>query len=93
MVIRGWDEAFLQFRVGTKATIICPPDYAYGDAGCPAENHEEASIPPNATLKFEVELLDFYPPKDALIDEKASDQEKFDWERRKAMAPLKLAKQ
>ena len=35
-LIRGWNEAFLKFRVGTKATIICPPDYAYGDDGCEA---------------------------------------------------------
>ena len=52
-VIRGWDEAFVQMKKGAKATLICPPDYAYGAAGHPPV------IPQNATLTFEVELIDF----------------------------------
>lgn len=40
-----------QMSVGQKAVLICTPDYAYGDRGFPGV------IPPNATLKFDVELL------------------------------------
>ncbi len=38
---------------GEKATLICSPEYAYGAKGSPPK------IPPNATLNFDVELLDF----------------------------------
>ena len=55
-VIRGWDEGIIQLKKGEKAVLTCPPDYAYGKQG--AGN----VIPPNATLKFEVELLDFQVP-------------------------------
>lgn len=50
-VIKGWDEGVLQLSLGEKATLIATPDYAYGARGFPPV------IPPNSTLKFEVELL------------------------------------
>ena len=55
-VIRGWDEGIGQLQKGQKAILTCPPDYAYGERGA------GGVIPPNATLKFEVELLDFQAP-------------------------------
>lgn len=42
---------------GEKATLICSPDYAYGARGSPPK------IPPNSTLNFDVELLDFKDKK------------------------------
>ncbi|KAI9375999.1 FK506-binding protein 1A [Aspergillus egyptiacus] len=50
-VIKGWDEGVLQLSLGEKANLICTPDFAYGARGFPPV------IPPNSTLKFEVELL------------------------------------
>ena len=32
-VIKGWDRALLQLKVGHKATVVCPPDLAYGERG------------------------------------------------------------
>ena len=52
-VIRGWDEGITQLQKGQKAILTCPPDYAYGSSGA------AGVIPPNATLIFEVELIDF----------------------------------
>ncbi len=50
-VIKGWDEAFQNFKVGDHATLIIPSSIAYSSEGRPPV------IPPNATLIFVVEVV------------------------------------
>lgn len=54
-VIPCWTQGVAEMKVGGKATLVCPPDMAYGANGIPGV------IPANATLTFEVELLGIEP--------------------------------
>lgn len=51
MVIQGWEQGFIGAKVGEKRTLTIPSELGYGSRGA------GASIPPNATLIFDVEVI------------------------------------
>jgi rhodanese-related sulfurtransferase len=56
-VIQGWEKGVIGMKVGGKRELIIPPELGYGARGA------GGAIPPNATLKFEISLLEVEEPK------------------------------
>lgn len=54
-VIPCWTQGVQKMKVGGKAELVCPPELAYGERGAGSD------IPPNSTLRFEIELLGITP--------------------------------
>ncbi|XP_050515594.1 FK506-binding protein 59 [Diabrotica virgifera virgifera] len=66
-VIKAWDIGVATMKKGERAMLTCAPQYAYGESGSPP------TIPPNSTLKFDVEVLswkgeDLSPNRDGGIE-------------------------
>jgi len=56
-VIGGWEVGLSSMKAGEKAKLVCSPQYAYGPKGIPP------TIPPDATLEFDVELISIKTPQ------------------------------
>ncbi|KAJ3076996.1 Peptidyl-prolyl cis-trans isomerase FKBP4, partial [Quaeritorhiza haematococci] len=69
MVIEGWERGVKTMKEGEQAELICGPEYAYGSTGNPP------SIPPDATLKFLIEVKKVRPLKES-ISTKITDAQK-----------------
>ncbi|GJQ14574.1 hypothetical protein GpartN1_g6365.t1 [Galdieria partita] len=77
-VIKGWDIAVATMKKGEKAKVTIKPEYGYGEKGMPPK------IPENATLVFEMELIDWTSVKDMFGDGKVIKyilEEGSGWER------------
>jgi len=61
-VIKGWDQVVKGMKKGEKSLVTLQPEYAYGASGSPP------TIPPNAILQFEIELLSWNSKEDILKD-------------------------
>ncbi|KAG0616294.1 hypothetical protein M758_5G104200 [Ceratodon purpureus] len=61
-VIKGWDKGVKTMRKGEQAVFTLKPEYAYGKAGRPP------GVPPNTTLKFDIELLSWCSVRDVCRD-------------------------
>ena len=62
-VIDGWDWAIERMSTGTKAMVVVPPEWNFKD-----ETPE--GIPPNSTLKFEIELISFRDKMEPTVEVK-----------------------
>ncbi|HET7421208.1 MAG TPA: FKBP-type peptidyl-prolyl cis-trans isomerase [Candidatus Dormibacteraeota bacterium] len=60
-VIGGWDEGVPGMKVGGKRKLVIPPSLGYGASGQTDPNTGAQTIPPNATLVFDVELISLKP--------------------------------
>ncbi|MFL2543509.1 MAG: FKBP-type peptidyl-prolyl cis-trans isomerase [Alphaproteobacteria bacterium] len=60
-VIEGWEQGLLGMKVGGKRTLLIPPQLAYGDKGA------GELIPPNASLIFDINIIDVQDPSYKLV--------------------------